>query len=40
MDHVDSDEAEVMEERERQLLAKFHRSPEGPAGPRGHQQSP
>jgi probable rRNA maturation factor len=40
MDHVDSDEAEVMEERERQLLAKFHRSPEGPAGPRGHQQGP
>lgn len=29
MDHVDNDEAEAMESREQQLLAKFHRSPEG-----------
>ena len=28
MDHIDSEEAEAMEQRERDLLAKFHAAPE------------
>jgi probable rRNA maturation factor len=33
MDHEVDEEAEVMEQRERQLLAKFHPSPEVPGSP-------
>lgn len=36
MDHVDNDEAEAMEARERQLLEKFHRPASPPAGPADH----
>jgi probable rRNA maturation factor len=32
MDHEDDDEAEAMEEREKALLAKFHRDPAGAPG--------
>ena len=32
MDHEDDEEAEAMEARERQLLARFHRSPGGGSG--------
>ncbi len=33
MDHEDAGEAEVMEQRERALLARFHRAPDGPLPP-------
>jgi probable rRNA maturation factor len=39
MDHEDDEEAEAMEQRERDLLAKFHQAPQ-PAAPQAQAQAP
>ena len=40
MDHDDPDEAEAMEARERDLLARHHKPPQAPEGVAGQQDQP
>jgi probable rRNA maturation factor len=40
MDHLDSDDAEAMEAREQELLAKYHQAPPSSTGTDGGERSP